>query len=53
VYCRTLLSSPPTTVTVLGNTVPFFHDTPFSLSGTSVCAVKQRLELMWALLEEY
>ena len=48
VYCRILLSSPPTTVTVFGSAGHFFDDFPFSLTDSSVVAVTHRLGLMEA-----
>lgn len=52
VYCRILLSSPPTTVTVLGNAECVFRDNFLSLSDRSVGAVKHRLGLIEALLQD-
>jgi hypothetical protein len=34
------------TVTVLGNAAPFFFDILCSLSDVSVCAVKEKFELI-------
>jgi hypothetical protein len=48
VYCRILLSSPPTTVTVFGSARHFFDDFPFSLLDSSVGAVTHRLGLVEA-----
>ena len=47
-YCRTLLSSPPTTVTVFGSTGHLFDNFPFSLLDSSVGAVTHRLGLIEA-----
>ena len=45
-YCLTLLSLPPTTVTVFGSAGHFFDDFLASLSDSSVGAVTHRLGLI-------